>query len=199
MPLPTTEIWVNTSSGSGLLPDDTKRLPEPMLTYHLQSWIQLVQWRYHGHWSFIHYDGLWGSQYLSILIYSSIVTYSQMILQNHLQHRMITPVFFFQSINFHEIWIITLHGKFSWIHLNVFSILFSLVPDCSISIANTLEILQSRIKAKYGGSNMKKNNNGGRLLIFYMMEGIKKVNWKNLILWLFSVTDPSKIQDGRQI
>ena len=32
-----------------------------------------------------------------------------------------------------------------------------------------------------------------------MMEGIKKVNWKNVILWLFSVTDPPKIQDGRQI
>ena len=55
------------------------------------------------------------------------------------------------------------------------------------------------IKARYGGSNMKKINNGGRLLIFYMMEGIKKVNWKNGILWLFSVTDPPKIQDGRQI
>ena len=55
------------------------------------------------------------------------------------------------------------------------------------------------LKARYGGSNMKKINNGGRLLIFYMMEGIKKVNWKNGILWLFSVTDPPKIQDGRQI
>ena len=55
------------------------------------------------------------------------------------------------------------------------------------------------VKARYGGSNMKKINNGGRLLIFYMMEGIKKVNWKNGILWLFSVTDPPKIQDGRQI
>ena len=55
------------------------------------------------------------------------------------------------------------------------------------------------IKARYGGSNMKKINNGGRLLIFYMMEGIKKVNWKNGILWLFSVTDPPKIQDGHQI
>ena len=32
------------------------------------------------------------------------------------------------------------------------------------------------VKARYGGSNMKKINNGGRLLIFYMMEGIKKVN-----------------------
>ena len=33
----------------------------------------------------------------------------------------------------------------------------------------------------------------------YMMEGIKKVNLKNGILWLFSVTDPPKIQDGRHI
>ena len=29
-----TEIWVNTGSGNGLLPDSTKPLPEPMLTYH---------------------------------------------------------------------------------------------------------------------------------------------------------------------
>ena len=28
------EIWVNTGSGNGLLPDSTKPLPEPMLTYH---------------------------------------------------------------------------------------------------------------------------------------------------------------------
>ena len=28
-----TEIWVNTGSGNGLLPDGTKPLPEPMLTY----------------------------------------------------------------------------------------------------------------------------------------------------------------------
>ena len=61
------------------------------------------------------------------------------------------------------------------------------------------KILRVPIKARYGGSNMKKINNGGRLLIFYMMKGIKKVNWKNWILWLFSVTDPPKIQDGRQI
>ena len=26
------EIWVNTGSGNGLLPDSTKPLPEPMLT-----------------------------------------------------------------------------------------------------------------------------------------------------------------------
>ena len=53
-------------------------------------------------------------------------------------------------------------------------------------------IKSSFVKARYGGSNMKKINNGGRLLIFYMMEGIKKVNLKNGILWLFSVTDPLK-------
>ena len=29
-----TEIWVNIGSGNGLLPDGTKPLPEPMLTYH---------------------------------------------------------------------------------------------------------------------------------------------------------------------
>ena len=28
-----TQIWVNISPGNGLLPDDTKPLPEPMLTY----------------------------------------------------------------------------------------------------------------------------------------------------------------------
>ena len=54
-------------------------------------------------------------------------------------------------------------------------------------------------KARYGGSNMKKINNGCRLLISYMMESIKKVNLKNGILWLFSITDPPKIQDGRHI
>ena len=49
--------------------------------------------------------------------------------------------------------------------------------------ANELNLIN--FKARYGGSNMKKINNGGRLLIFYMMEGIKKVNRKNGILWLF--------------
>ena len=29
-----TKIWVNIGSGNGLLPDGTKPLPEPMLTYH---------------------------------------------------------------------------------------------------------------------------------------------------------------------
>ena len=40
----------------------------------------------------------------------------------------------------------------------------------------------SLIKARYGGSNMKKINNGCRLLISCMMEGIKKVNLENGIL-----------------
>ena len=30
-----TEIWINTGSGNGLLPDSTKTLPEPMLTDHI--------------------------------------------------------------------------------------------------------------------------------------------------------------------
>ena len=32
--LMTPEVWVNTGSGNGLLPDGTKPFPEPMLTYH---------------------------------------------------------------------------------------------------------------------------------------------------------------------
>ena len=32
-----------------------------------------------------------------------------------------------------------------------------------------------------------------------MMEDIKKVDFKNVFLWLFSVTDPLKVQNGRQI
>ena len=32
-----TEIWVNISSGNGLLPDGTKPLPEPMLTSSVRS------------------------------------------------------------------------------------------------------------------------------------------------------------------
>ena len=46
---------------------------------------------------------------------------------------------------------------------------------------------------------MKKINNGCRHLILYMMEDIKKVNLKNVFLRLFHVTDPLKIQNGRQI
>ena len=29
-----TKVWVNIGSGNGLMPDGTKPLPEPMLTYH---------------------------------------------------------------------------------------------------------------------------------------------------------------------
>ena len=29
-----TDIWVNIGSGNGLVPNDTKPLPEAMLTYH---------------------------------------------------------------------------------------------------------------------------------------------------------------------
>ena len=36
-----TEIWVNTGSGNGLLPDSTKPLPEPMLTDHQSSDIHI--------------------------------------------------------------------------------------------------------------------------------------------------------------
>ena len=37
-----TEIWVNTGSGNGLLPDGTKPLPEPMLTDHQWSPVKFI-------------------------------------------------------------------------------------------------------------------------------------------------------------
>ena len=37
-----TEIWVNIGSGNGLLPDGTKPLPEPMLTYHKDGPVTLI-------------------------------------------------------------------------------------------------------------------------------------------------------------
>ena len=37
-----TEIWVNTGSGNGLLPDGTKPLPEPMLTDHQLSPVTFI-------------------------------------------------------------------------------------------------------------------------------------------------------------
>ena len=39
-----TEIWVNIGSGNGLLPDGTKPLPEPMLTYH-QWGLKTFTWK----------------------------------------------------------------------------------------------------------------------------------------------------------
>ena len=54
-----TQIWVNIASGNGLLPDGTKPLPEPMLTYHQEgpvafTWVQFYQ-RYLSHQSFENY------------------------------------------------------------------------------------------------------------------------------------------------
>ena len=37
-----TEIWVNIGSGNGLLPDGTKPLPEPMLTFHNLSPVTFI-------------------------------------------------------------------------------------------------------------------------------------------------------------
>ena len=37
-----TEIWVNIGSGNGLLPDGTKPLPEPMLTFHNWSPVTFI-------------------------------------------------------------------------------------------------------------------------------------------------------------
>ena len=42
-----TKIWVNIGSGSGLLPDGTKPLPEPMLTDHQQSPVTLILGQFH--------------------------------------------------------------------------------------------------------------------------------------------------------
>ena len=42
-----TEIWVNIGSGNGLLPDGTKPLPEPMLTYHHWSLVAFTWEQFH--------------------------------------------------------------------------------------------------------------------------------------------------------
>ena len=41
------EILVNTGSGNGLLPDGTKPLPEPMLTYHQLGPVAFIWGYYH--------------------------------------------------------------------------------------------------------------------------------------------------------
>ena len=41
-----TEIWVNTGSGNGSLPDGTKPLPEPMLTYHQRGSVGMAWEQY---------------------------------------------------------------------------------------------------------------------------------------------------------
>ena len=38
-----TENWVNIGSGNGLLPDGTKPLPKPMLTYHQWGSLKIPQ------------------------------------------------------------------------------------------------------------------------------------------------------------
>ena len=42
-----TEIWVNIVSGNGLLPDGTKPLPEPMLTYHKYGPMTFILGQFH--------------------------------------------------------------------------------------------------------------------------------------------------------
>ena len=41
-----TSVWVNIGSGNGLLPDGTKPLPEPMLTYHQLGRVAFTWWQY---------------------------------------------------------------------------------------------------------------------------------------------------------
>ena len=41
------QIWVNISSGNGLLPDGTKPLPEPMLTEHQWSPMTIILEQFH--------------------------------------------------------------------------------------------------------------------------------------------------------
>ena len=36
-------IWVNIGSGNGLMPDGTKPLPEPVLTYHKYGPVAITQ------------------------------------------------------------------------------------------------------------------------------------------------------------
>ena len=43
-----TKIWVNISSGNGLLPDGTKPLPEPMLTDHQWSPVTFILGLFHN-------------------------------------------------------------------------------------------------------------------------------------------------------
>ena len=42
-----TDIWVNTGSGNGLLPDGTKSLPEPMLTDHQWRPVTFILGQFH--------------------------------------------------------------------------------------------------------------------------------------------------------
>ena len=42
-----TWIWINIGSGNGLLPDGTKPLPEPMLTYHQRGSVAFSSEQFH--------------------------------------------------------------------------------------------------------------------------------------------------------
>ena len=42
-----TYIWINIGSGNGLLPDGTKPLPEPMLTYHQRGPVKASEHEMH--------------------------------------------------------------------------------------------------------------------------------------------------------
>ena len=43
-----TENWVNIGSGNGLLPDGTKPLPQPMLTYHQKGVVTFFWGQFHS-------------------------------------------------------------------------------------------------------------------------------------------------------
>ena len=43
-----TKIWINIGSGNGLLPDDTKPLPEPMLTNHQWGILTFIWEQFHS-------------------------------------------------------------------------------------------------------------------------------------------------------
>ena len=44
-----TKIWVNITSGHGLLPDGTKLLPEPMLTDHQLDIVAFTWGQFHSY------------------------------------------------------------------------------------------------------------------------------------------------------
>ena len=58
-----TEIWVNIGSGNGLLPDDTKPLPEPMLTDHQWSPMTFILGQFNK--KYLNYQSLKSENYMS--------------------------------------------------------------------------------------------------------------------------------------
>ena len=57
----TSKIWINVGSGNGLLPDDTKPLPEPMLTYHQLGPIKFIWWQFYKRYPAINHFFVWKS------------------------------------------------------------------------------------------------------------------------------------------